>query len=75
MGTKKSCIYQYNEKTPLEKKEVEPVDPVQMNIYQNNTYRKDLRWSHFDDEPRVSERQQVKGISVFAAYLQIPCTN
>ena len=45
-------------------------EQVQMNIYQSNTYRKDLRWIHFDDEPRVSE--QVKDhqnyISVFVAY-------
>ena len=29
---------------PLKKKEVEPVEPVQVNIYQGNTYRKDLSW-------------------------------
>ena len=46
--------------TSLENKEVEPVKPVQMNIYQSNTYRNDLSWLHFDDEPRVQERQQVK---------------
>ena len=27
---------------PLEKREVEPVEPVLKNIYQSNTYRKDL---------------------------------
>ena len=31
-----------------------------MNIYQNNTYKKDLSQLHFDDEPRVQERQKVK---------------
>ena len=41
-------------------KEVEPVEPVQMNIYQSNTYRRDLSWLNFDDEPRVQEKQQVK---------------
>ena len=45
---------------PSEKKEVEPVEPVLKNIYQSNTYRKDLSWPHFDDEPRVQEKQQVK---------------
>ena len=30
-----------------------------MNIHQSNTYRKDLSWLHFCDEPRVQERQQV----------------
>ena len=38
------------------KKDVEPVGPVLMNIYQSNTYRKDLSWLHFDNEPRVQER-------------------
>ena len=26
-----------------------------MNIYQSNTYRKDLSWLHFHDEPRAQE--------------------
>ena len=30
-----------------------PVKLVQMNIYQRNTYRKDLSWLHFVDEPYV----------------------
>ena len=34
---------------------MEPVEPVQMNIYQSRTYRKDLSWLHFEDEPRVQE--------------------
>ena len=45
---------------PLENKEVQPVEPVQMNMYQSNTYRKDLSWLNVDDESRVQERQQVK---------------
>ena len=49
------------------------------NIYQSNTYRKDLNWSHFDDEPRVQEKQQVKDqqscIIVFVACLTIPSSN
>ena len=44
--------------TSLENKEVEPVELLQMNIYQNNTYRKDLSWLHFDDVPRVQERHE-----------------
>ena len=32
---------------------MEPVQPVQMNVYQSNSYRKDLSWLNFDDEPRV----------------------
>ena len=51
---------------------MEPGEPVQMNIYQSNTYRKDFRWLHFNNEPRVQERQQVKDqqfcISVFVTY-------
>ena len=35
-------IRKMTEKTFLEKKEVEPVEPVLKNIYQSNTYRKDL---------------------------------
>ena len=42
---------------PSRKKEVEPVEPVLKNIYQSNTYRKDLSWPHFDDKPRVQEKQ------------------
>ena len=32
---------------------MELVQPAQMNIYQSNSYRKDLSWLHFNDEPRV----------------------
>ena len=34
----------------------EPLQPVQMNIYQSNTYIKDLTLLHFNNEPRVQER-------------------
>ena len=57
-------------------KEKEPAEPVQMNVYQSTTYKKDLSWLHFDDEPRVQERQWVKDQqfykSVFVAYPTIP---
>ena len=57
-------------------KEVEPVEPVQMNIYQTNTYRKELRWLHFNNEARVQEMQQVNYqlsyITLFVPYLAIP---
>ena len=39
---------------------MEPVELVLKNIYQSNTYRKDLSWPHFDDESGVQEKQQVK---------------
>ena len=49
------------------------------NIYWSNPYRKDLSWPHFDDEPRVQEKQQVKDqhscLFVFVAYLTIPSSN
>ena len=34
-------------------KQAKPVDPTEMKNYQSNTYRKDLRWLHFDNHPRV----------------------
>ena len=44
-----------------------------------NTYRRDLSLPHFDDEPRVQEKQQVKDqqsyIFVFVACLTILCIN
>ena len=40
------AICQNNEYTSL--KEVEPVGPVHMNIYQSITYGKDLSWLHFE---------------------------
>ena len=59
-----------------ENKEEEPVELVQMNIYQSNTYRKDLSWLHLDDEPRVQERQQMEDQqsckSVFVVCLTFP---
>ena len=61
------------------KKEVETVEPVQINIYQSNTYRKDLSWLHFDDEPRIQETHQVKEqqsyITVSVAYLMFPSSS
>ena len=64
---------------PLQKKEVEPVEPVLKKIYQSNTHRKDLSWTHFDNEPRVQEKQTVRDrqscIFVFVACLTIPSSN
>ena len=48
----------------MENTEVEQVEPVQMNIYQSNTYTKNLSWLRFDNEPWVQERQQDKGPTV-----------
>ena len=50
-----------------------------MTIYQSNTYRKDLGWLHFYDEPRVQEKQRVKDqqscISFVLAFTAIPGSN
>ena len=58
---------------------MEPVKPVQMNIYQSNTNRKDLSWIHFDDKPRLQERQNMKDqqsyVSISVAYLKISSTS
>ena len=39
---------------------MEPVEPVLKNIYHSNTNRKDLSWPHFNDDPRVQEKQKYK---------------
>ena len=39
---KNHAIYENNEYTSNEKKEVEPIEPVLQNIYQSKIYRKDL---------------------------------
>ena len=71
--------YQNNDLTSLEKKEVEPVEPVLKNIYQSNTYKKDLSSPHLNDEPTVQEKQQVKDqhscIVIFTACLTVPSGN
>ena len=56
---------------------METVEPVQANIYQNNTYRKDLSWLHFDDArgSREAEKDQQSYISVLVAYLVIPSSS
>ena len=38
---------------------MEPVKPVLKNIYRT-IYRKDLSWSHFDNELRLQQKHQVK---------------
>ena len=79
MMNKKSYNLSEKEYTYLKKKEVELVKPVLKNIYHSNTYRKDLSWLNFNNEPRVQEKQQVKGqqscIFVFVACLTIPRCN
>ena len=69
---KNYAIYQNNEQTSRRIKEVEPVDPVQKNIYQSTTCKKDLSWLHFDDEQRVQEMQQVKDQQSCISVLEAP---
>ena len=58
---------------------MEPGETVLKKIHQSNTYRKELSWPHFDNEPRVQEKQQVKDqqneIFTLAACLTIPSSN
>ena len=53
-------IYQNNEYTSHENKEVEPFETIQINVYQSNTYRKDLSRLYFNNEPLIQDRQEVK---------------
>ena len=46
MVTENRAIYLNSEMTSQKNKEVEPVKPVQINIYQSNNYIKDLRSSY-----------------------------
>ena len=43
----------------LDNKKVEPVQPVQVNIYESHTFRKDLPWLHFDVWSRAEEKHQL----------------
>ena len=58
---------------------METVDPVQMTIYPSNTYRSELSWLQFDDEPRVQVGQQMKDqqscTAVSVAYPIIPSSS
>ena len=70
---KNHANYQNNEQTSLKKKKAKPVEPVLRNIYQSNTYRKDLSWPHFGNEPR-----QVKSNShgyLFFQLVQVATSN
>ena len=53
-----------------------------MNVYQSNIYWKNLRWLHFEDEPRVQEKQEVKDQQYYIypflkliQYLRAPSTS
>ena len=73
MVTKKSCNLSEQRLDLLQKKDVEPVEPVLKNIYQSKS------WPHFEDEPRFQEEQQVKNqqscIFILVACLKITSSN
>ena len=75
------CTYAtyYNNKwTSHKNKYVEPVQPVQMVIYNSNTYRKNFSWLHFSNEPSIQDRQQSQGPTVlhfFKLLLRCPTAN
>ena len=48
--------YYDNEWTSCRNKEVEPIQPVKMNIFQSHNFRKDLGWLHFYADPWVQEK-------------------
>ena len=50
--------------TFLENKEVEPVEPVQMNTYQSNTYRKDFKLVTFQQWAKSSRQAAREGPTV-----------
>lgn len=56
--TEKCAVYQNNEWTSSENKEEEPVEPVHMKIYQNNTYRADLGLLNFKGFTRGGKLDQ-----------------
>ena len=73
--TEKSCNLSEQQVDLPQEQKVEPVEPVQMNMYQTNTYRKDVSWPYLHEEPRVSteaadERPTV--LYVYADNLTIP---
>ena len=48
--------------------EMEPVGPPQMNNYQSNTYRKELAWLRFNDEPRFTlNKIRIKILNIYKA--------
>ena len=68
MVTKSYAVYQSNEQTSLKNKEVEPVQPVQINIYEGNTYiLKKSQWFKRGSEERT------KNLHIrFCNFLEIP---
>ena len=65
--------YYNKQRTYLENMEVEP---VQMKIQQSNTYRKDLTWLYYDDEPWIKQSYiQQWYVSIPVAYSTYPRSN
>ena len=70
MWQKNYAVYQNNEYTSHENKEVEVVQPVQMNIHQTKTNRKGLNYLHFDDKPRAQEKSEICNICILLIICQ-----
>ena len=60
--------YEY-ERTFHKIEEEEPVKPVQINIYQSNTYGKDLTWLPFNYEPRLQKKAASEGPTILNIFL------
>ena len=73
--TEKACNYQNNKWTSHENKVVEPVQLVQLNMYQSNTYRKDLNCLWAMGFNRDSKCWTSSSITIAVAYLTYPCTS
>ena len=54
LGQRKAIYRQRIPQFSRARKEIAAIDIL------SNTYRKDLSWPHFDNKPRVQEKQQLK---------------
>ena len=56
MVTKNHATHWNNGYTSYKNEEVEPVQPIQMNIPESNTYGKGFNWLYFKDERQGFKR-------------------
>ena len=68
----RDILIKFRNHPPKEGKE--PVQSIQMSIYESNTYREDLCWLHFEVDPRVQERQRMKDKQLIQ-YMQVAAGN
>ena len=62
----RDILIKFRNHPPKEGKE--PVQSIQMSIYESNTYREDLCWLHFEVDPRVQERAANEGQAAYSIY-------